>query len=562
MLRQQKGFLLVTAVVIVVVVGLLSAILVKMFMRSNEMTLRLRSIPLASALAQSALEQAQKNFTLTNLNARQACVSLATTVSLSTGDSITGRASNTANNPRYAYATLTTPITSTSTPTTITVNDSSVFSATGWVMIGREVFQYTGIGGATTLTGVTRALDTSIATDHVSGELVSQYQCYIAGIGHAPATNPLSIREYQQAARQAVIFAVGQNGTILRWNGDTAELAWSAVASGTVLDLRAVSAMNYHSAWAASIYSAAGYGFDRLEGNAPWSPVYTALGQEQDLLGIYATSSKEVWAVGKRHASDPTILRWVRDANNSSTNWCVASSSQCAGITITQTGVSNAQQDIYAIKTYDYTGDGYADMGFAVGGSHDQSGKIGVIWYYSGTGWSSITATPLNFSLPVNVSELVGLDITKNGNAAPKEAFFVGNNSIAGGELLRLRIVNGLPVWVVLIPAQVLNGVSVIDTDGDGWADFGCAVGMNGTIITFNSNMITTTTTLPTLPNLRAVVVFSTSDIWTVGDGGVSFHYDGTSWTSVPTSTTNNLYGLSAVFPRQTTLGPWTELIN
>jgi hypothetical protein len=127
---------------------------------------------------------------------------------------------------------------------------------------------------------------------------------------------------------------------------------------------------------------------------------------------------------------------------------------------------------------------------------------------------------------------------------------------------LRLRIVNGLPVWVVLIPAQVLNGVSVIDTDGDGWADFGCAVGMNGTIITFNSNMITTTTTLPTLPNLRAVVVFSTSDIWTVGDGGVSFHYDGTSWTSVPTSTTNNLYGLSAVFPRQTTLGPWTELIN
>ena len=71
-----------------------------------------------------------------------------------------------------------------------------------------------------------------------------------------------------------------------------------------------------------------------------------------------------------------------------------------------------------------------------------------------------------------------------------------------------------------------------------------------------------TYTTLTNNPNLNGVIVINSSDIWAIGDGGVSFHYDGTSWISMATTTSNNLNSLSAVFPKQTQLSRWHELIN
>ena len=557
---------MVTAVVIIVVFALLSAALVSIFLRSSEATLRLQAIPKAAALAEGGLDQAGRNLIQANLSARQTCVNLATTTTLSTGNSIAARASNIANNPRYAYAVLTAAIPNNTSPTTITVADSSVFAPDGWVLIGREVFQYSRIADVTTLAGVMRAQDGSVASEQVVGATVSQYQCYIAGIGQSPATNPVSIREYQQGMRQPVLFAVGQSGTVLRWNAETAELAWASQASGTTLDLYAVSALNYHEAWAVASQSSSAYQFARLQGNAPWLPIAAALGNAVDLLGVDATSSKEAWAVGRKQGNNTTILRWVRNANNDSTNWCSASLSSCPGITMTEASIKNSQKDIYAVKTYDLNGDGFADMGFAVGGNSDNSAppadKGGVIWYYSGTGWGPITKAPLSFILPENVDLLSGLDITPNGNAAPLEAFFVGQNMISGGELLRLRIVNGAAVWVAINPAQTLHAVSVEDTNGDGLADFGCAVGSNGLVVFFDSAMNPTYTTLTNNPNLNGIVVINSSDIWVIGDGGVSFHYDGTSWTSMATTTSNNLNSLSAVFPKQTNLSRWHELIN
>ena len=563
-MQYQKGFLLVTAVVMIVIFALLSTALVSMFVRATETTLHLQAIPQAAALAESGLEQARANFNLTNFTTRQTCVSLATTVSLPTGDSITSRATNNANNPRYAYATLTTAIASNTTPATLSVNDSSVFSSDGWVLIGREVFQYGYIADATTLGGVVRAQDGTQATAQPVGATVSQYECSIAGIGHAPATNPMSVREYQQGMRQPLLFAVGQNGMILNWNGPTAELLWATQTSGTALDINAISALNYHSAWAVANQSASGFSFLRLQGNT-WTNIAVSLGQNTDLLGVDATSTNEAWAVGKRQGGNSTILRWVRNGANASNNWCNASASSCPGISMTEASINNSQKDIYAIKTYDLNGDGYADMGFAVGGSHDASGKVGVIWYYSGTGWGPINKAPLSYALPANVSELRGLDITRNGNAAPKEAFFVGHSALTGGKLLRLRIVNGVASWVTVNTAQDLIAVSVVDTDGDGLADFGCAVGSNGYAAFFDSAMNTTVTQVNIEgTNFNNVLVLSPSDIWIVGDWGARYHYDGTGWSLLASNvpTTQHFYGLSGIFPKQTTLSTWHELIN
>ncbi|MDX2345590.1 MAG: hypothetical protein QNK11_01755 [Legionella sp.] len=562
-MSQQKGFLLVAAVILIVAFALLSAALVSTVFRTTESTLYLQSIPAAGALAESGLDQAKKNMTLTNLGTRQTCVGLASSVNLTTGKSLSGLGSNTTNNPRHAYATLSTAIANNTTPTTITVNDSSVFAPNGWVLIGREMFQYDRIANATTLAGVSRAQDGTEASIHVTGVLVSQYQCLIAGVGHVPAANPKGIREYQQGMHQPILFTAGNTGTILRWNGPTSELLWAAENSGTAQNLHAISALNYHSAWAVGDRTSAGFMFSRLQGNV-WTAFFAPLGSETNLYGVDAVSEREAWAVGERTGGNViTILRWERNATNDSSNWCRL---PCAGKTLTSPGVQPIQKSVYGLKMLDLNGDGFADVGFGVGGSHDQSSKEGVVWYYSGTGWSPIDKAPLNYAFPADISRLVGVDITRDGSNAPKEVFFAGRSGgSSGGKLLRLRIVSGAAVWVIVDTTEDLEAVSIVDTNGDGFADFGCAVGNNGTVITFDSNMATTVTTLPTGNNtLRSVFVLSPSDIWVVGDNGIRFHYNGTTWVSLTNNVTTGvaLNGLSGVFHPSTGLGRWHEFIH
>ena len=562
-MKRQQGFLIVSAIIFVLVLALLGAAMVSIFIRTTEITLHLRSIPAANALAESGLEQAQKNFTLSDFSVRQTCTSLASTVSLSTGDSITSVGTNTVNNPRYADSTLTTAIANNTSPTTIIVNDSSVFSPDGWVSIGKEVFQYTRIDNASTLGGVKRAQDSSLAIDHPSGAIVSQYQCALAGIGHAPANNTLSVREYQRSVRQSLIFAVGQNGALLRWNGPSAELLWDTQSSNVLQDLNAVSALNYHSAWAVGNNSSAGFVFSRLQGTT-WSAVNVALGSETNLRAIDATSSNEAWAAGERTGGNVvTLLRWTRDAANNSTNWCRV---PCSGVSLVETGVQPSRKSILAIKMLDLDGDGYADVGYAAGGSPDEGNKTGVIWYYTANQWGPINKAPLSFThLPNNTGQIRGLDFVRNGTLNPQEVFFAGQNSNFGGQLVRLRIVSGAETWLAVATAADLYAVSVIDTDGDGLADFGCAVGDGGYVITFDSSMVNTVTMLPTGGNnLKSVIVLSATNIWVTGTGGVRFHYDGSAWSSLTNNvaTINNLYGATSISPQQTQLSSWYELIN
>ena len=365
MQRQQQGFLVITAVVIIVILGLLSSALVAIFTRANEATLHLQAIPAASALAESGLEQAKSNITQPVIANRQSCVNLSNTNALSTGSAIASRSQNSANsiNPRYSYSTLTAAMTSSGSPTTIAVSDSSVFAPHGRVMIGRETFQYGRIGSATSLDDVTRAQDGTLAMAHAIGNQVSQYQCTLSGTDTV-GTALLASREYQQGAQQPVVFAVGDNGTLLRWNSDTSELAWQAISSGTTNNFNGVSLQNYHSGWAvADSTNGTVFNLARLQGNA-WSNVgVTDTAHAVNLYAVDTTSSNEAWAVGDPASSLVIIYNWIRNSSNDSTNWCII---PCNSKTITlSTSLNNSA--LYAIKMNDIDGDGYADRGFAAG---------------------------------------------------------------------------------------------------------------------------------------------------------------------------------------------------
>lgn len=554
-MQQQKGFLLVVALTIVVIFALLSAALVSIYIRSTEVARQLQAIPAAAALAESGLENAKNMLAITTLSTRPSCASLSSTRSLSTGNSTI----TSAGAPSTLFTTLAVAIANNTTPSTLTVTSTSGFPTAGWIMIGREVFQYGYIADSTTFGNVTRALEGSLPTEHQVGAIVSQNQCAIISTGTSPAANVTAKRQYQQSLRQPVVFAVGSNGSIFSWNTPT-ELTWSMQTLSNTSDLNSISALNYGSAWAVSSVVGANTYFARLQGTT-WTGFAVKFPINTGLWGVYATSEAEVWALGARHGNDTNIIRWIRNTTNDNTNWCQL---PCGGITLSEASVQNQDKDLYALKAYDINGDNLADVGFAVGGN----AGTGVIMYYSGTGWSPINKTPLSYNIPANTGNLRGLDMTPNGSNAPKEVFFVGqtSNGSPPGLLIRLRITGGVPAWTTITFAQKLRAVSVIDTNGDGLAELGCAVGDNGFIAIFNESLATSTTTLTgasTTP-IESVVILNTNDIWVTGDNGLRFHYDGTSWTSATNNvtTSNNIYSVVAIYPKSTSLSGWKEIIN
>lgn len=655
---------MIAAVVIIVVLALVSSALVYLYMRTSESLPYLTTVPQAGFSAAGSLDQSKKNLTHPVIANRQTCAGVtdsssdvSSTLSTSIPANSTPATITVANNtlftlsgcvlidnevfqytdkpnattfsgvtrvtggtpaahastanvypsacrafqpPQNASATLTQQLPTNTAPTTITVSNSSAFAPHGRVLIGREVFQYGRKSDATnTLANVTRAQDVSMAVAHVAGENVSQYQCTLSGTGTASVGGRLVSREYQQGVQQPLLYAVGASGTITSWNANTAELAWQTMASGTSSDINGLSVLNYHTGWAVG-NSPAGITFnlERLQGSA-WANVSIADSTHGvNLHAVDAPSESEAWAVGDPASSKMIIYRWVRNISNDSTNWCVM---PCGGKTFT--AASNIQDSaLYAVKTYDTNGDGYADAGFAAGVtagsgqgggqghgqgaencdeqglSHGGCGGVfsttgegstggGIILYYSGTGWNSITAAPLNYSLPSIVGQILGLDITPYGSNAPIEAFFVGRTSSDNspkGLITRLRMSGGAS-WNTTNNnfAQILHAVSVIDTNGDGLADFGCAVGRNGMVVTFDSSMATTTTTLPTTNTLNAVTVLNANDIWVAGNGGVRFHYDGTSWVSITgDGLTANLYGIAKVAAQTSPFSLWFNKTN
>jgi len=579
-MNKQRGFLSLAGIIIVVIFGLLSAYLASMAIRSSTSSTYLGSSKQAASIAESGLEQGHANLTVTTnplASNRATCAGLTGNTSIATG--VFSLAKANAADPYFVSTTLSTAIASGATPTTITLPSAviaSTFAPFGRVLIGREVFLYTRISGAT-LAGVSRAQDGTMASSHLVGAIVSQYQCTLQATGSSPDTvapYPYGVRIYQQDVQQPMLIGVG----LLRanaWNKSNAELAWGDMALTATSNTNGVNAINYHDAWAVGAKDTLGtidsYHVSRLQG-VTWTEttIQTAAvgsnaqrnAKTQDLNAVYATSEQEVWAVGTvASGAVPTnnsrlnILRW----NNGT--WCIipTGGGGCGSLVISETGVTVGSASLFAIKTVDTNGDGIADRGFAAGGA---TTSYGFVMTYNGTTWS-LQTTP---ALPAGTDQLNGLDITPNGASNPIEAFFVGRNE-GNSAIVKYRIDSGT---MALIGGgtinRIMNAVSVIDTDGDGLADFGCVVGANGTYTFFTSTFTASYQNIGTNANLTGVKVLSSTDIWAVGTlsgDAVSYHYDGTSWSAVTVSnaSTSDFTAVSGIFPSNPS-SYWVDLIQ
>lgn len=94
----------------------------------------------------------------------------------------------------------------------------------------------------------------------------------------------------------------------------------------------------------------------------------------------------------------------------------------------------------------------------------------------------------------------------------------------------------GTFVWSS-IPMDTLRGVWGTSAS-DVWA-----AGQNGAIVHYNGTSWSSVSS-PTSQGLVSVWAASASDVWAVGYSGAIVHYNGTSWSNVPSGTTQDLFGI------------------
>lgn len=241
-----------------------------------------------------------------------------------------------------------------------------------------------------------------------------------------------------------------------------------------------------------------------------------------------ALQLQEAWAVGNVSGSNFVLTRWNRPTEVSWTSSALSSVSATNIASISM--LSNAE-------------------GWAVG---DVVSSKFTLLHWLGSSWSLATS-------PTACS---GQNLTGVSAVYHQEAWAVGpttknNGTCAAGGTRRYTVLywNGTS-WTTLTPSttipipadsstnQNLNAVHVIDATQSGAGTLGFAVGNSGTILKYNGSSWATSSS-PTTQNLFGVYVVSASEAWAVGAAGVIIKWNGTTWSTVTSPTTTQLNNIS-----------------
>ncbi len=535
--RNAYGYLTLIAIFLIVIFSILLQTLVYLFSTKTAMSAHMiaqsRALALADTAVQEGAYQLSQDITCSNLsNNKSMPFGLATTTKATS--------SHYTVNPLFASSTLSGSISS--SVNSISVSNSTVFAPQGRVMIDREIIDYKHNSGSS-LSILNRGVSHTRATSHSSGAVASQLLCSIQGDGASPST-PLSQRSIVKAAPLSMAYTVGDRYTFWQYNHPNNENAWRSMRSQTSSSnrYRAVSLLNYHEGFAVGDTTSGQLRIEHLH-HGTWSSENSNVGNV-NLYGVNMVSQNEAWAVGARSGSSMNIFRW------DGSSWCrLQTSSSCGGRRYS-TSASNNERTLYAVNVLAYNNtNGTGDFGFAVGGRSSD----GLILIYNGSRWQdSVVNTN-------TIGQIYALSLIPNGNSQPIEAWTAGRRR-SGNQGEIIRYYNGS--WQISsrkITTRRMRAISMIDTNGDGLADFGFAVGDRSYVYTYSNGSWNNGQRNPggafggNNITLYGVVVISPTNAWIVGGGGRTYHFDGNSWSQVsrPSGTSGRtLYDVDAIGPK------------
>ena len=556
--NAQSGFSIVATVMIMMILALFAAVAVSLVTTGAGIGLQEEQGDAAFYIAEGGLEKAsyyiinQKDSACT-ADETCACDGLTgadfTNVSLGAG---TFTVTSPDSDQKYiTTATLNTGIDAIQTTIPVSSDPQGVYATSGRIMIDREVIEYTFLT-ATTFEGCKRGVAGTTAASHASGTRVGQKQCVITSTG-AISTNPLvssiqrkvsTVAELQEGWAVGGValptdnlrsvhctdanncWAVGDNGTIARWNGTV----WNDVTaslSPTTENLNSVYCVSGTDCWA--VGDPGGVAAQRpltLRWNgASWTAQdNSALNERQRLRSVYCTATDNCWAVGDpgNAANErPFILWW------NGTSWARKND-----------GVTNERQrlrSVYCTAT---------DNCWAVGDPDNAANERPLILFWDGTSWARRNSI-LNINETLNSVFMVSTD---NGWAVGNTGTIIRWDGTswslwqqANATALRWNSASWsdrsglLPIGI-----NELNSVSMLSY-ADGWA-VGRRINGNSTVVRWNGTNWSSVQPSPAVNrNLNSVFAISANDGWAVGGAGTIIRWNGISWSTVASPTGNVL---------------------
>ena len=357
-MHRNGGFLLVTAIVILVVLSVLALVLTSLSVTNDSAADQDVRGAQALYIADAGLSEASFDllsptvYDTASADDRRSCGALAAGL---TGVPVGAGAFSVTNGTVYASGAtspvvtlngnLPAPTATAPTPAIAFSGSAADYGPAGRIMIDGEEIDYSAIAQnasrcgtvpAPCFVGIVRGVDATAAVAHASGTPIAQYQCTVQSQGGVPSvTAPKALRTLTAGVQLQEGWAVGseesalEGGTtyqsLLQWQGNT----WATVAPPAPIaagaSLNAVTCLSYADCWAvgSADLEAVVYGINRFV-----APVATALhwnGQSwaqvavpnavanHDLDAVACAAYDDCWMVGSFTQTKKkrwTLLYW------------------------------------------------------------------------------------------------------------------------------------------------------------------------------------------------------------------------------------------------------------
>ena len=487
--NSQKGFLLITAVILISIIGIFGASIVYMFSGSAIASAKQLASKQSFYIAESGLEYGLRQI----VESGTACSDIDTTfpnpVAFGQGEF---QIQATLYSPSPS-ATLSSAINDTTT--TIPLNSTTGYSDTGGrITIDDEIIDYTSISG-NSLIGARRGRDATTAVSHTSGTDVTQNQCDLTVSGGVPTIAAGSSEKQILADIQIPAQSGPQSGWIVGKPSPSEEIyEWNS--TGDPND------------W------------------ARWGPS-GAIYNNVDFYGVYAVAINDVWAGGENgniihyDGSGWTFFQDIGNdtvrgiyCNNASDCWAVSDNDRIFHYNGTSwsedTDVGSG--DLNTV----YCNDG-SDCWTA---GDDGSGN-GDFYHYNGSTWS------FSQQIPLAVKSIYCNGASDCWAATEGEKIYHYNGTTWS---------QSADLGTGTLNSVYCNSASNCWAVGENASNEGVFYHYNGTSWSFDSNA--------TVP-LYGVACFDGSDCWAAADDAIIYHYNGTAWSLNKDFSSNTFWGIS-----------------
>lgn len=512
---RQQGYLMFVAVLLIIVIGFLGMAVAFMIGNAANSTDAFQLSEQAFDLAMSGSEHATHLLLTPTLANRVNCSGLSINNTLNTG---AYTASSTG--PFYVSSPTTLNGAVTAVATTIPVVSTANYQASGRVMIDNEWINYA-YTDATDFLGVTRGVDGSVATTHVSGTPVSQYQCHLTVQGGVPNLNapinpgdPFAKNTIQNNVQLQDAWAVGNTASskyiYFHWNQPT-ENTWNNASITGSSSLNSVFALSYADAWSSD---AAG-NMHHWNGSS-WGTI--AITPTVVLQGVFCSSANNCHVVGAAQNNQAYISDW------NGVSWTRT----------TPTGTIN-KNNLLSVA---------CDSGTNCWAVGDKAGAS-IFYHWTGAApWTGITES------------LSGYTFNSVFCNSAADCWAVGANATFA------RLTSGT-AWVNYatgLPAAPYNGIFCNNTS-DCWA-VGNVNGGKDLFVHWNGTAWSRDASNPTpAVNLNEVSCANSNDCWAVGASSTLVHWDGSSWATFTTSglPSTTLNSIAMIGPGSKPLSGWMQ---